>query len=288
VVATYTFFIAFELWRERRKSLHSRTAAAVVPCLHAAIFLVPLGMRAFLPDSFAAEWMTVFALETMIYMVGTAFIVMLMVKDYDVRVYRNAASTDGLTGLLNRRAFLEGSLGLCARQAKSGGSITMLMFDLDQFKSINDRFGHAVGDDVLREFANVVRASLRANDIMGRLGGEEFAVILPEAMDISSRIAERIRGAFETAGASVAGYTIGATVSVGAATSHEPVTNIDALLARADAALYRAKRDGRNRLYGADDEPPSERARVIVAGGSQTAAPENLPRRNREPAAAAG
>ena len=92
VVATYTFFIAFELRRERRKSLYSRTAAIVVPMLHAAIFLMPLAMQAFLPACFAAGWLTVFALETMLYAVGTAFIVLLMVKDHHVDIYRNAAS----------------------------------------------------------------------------------------------------------------------------------------------------------------------------------------------------
>jgi diguanylate cyclase (GGDEF)-like protein len=284
VVAIYTFFIAFELWRERRKSLHSRTAAAVVPCLHAGIFLMPLAMRAFLPETFAADWMMVFTLETMIYMVGTAFIVLLMVKDYDLRVYRDAASTDALTGLLNRRGFLEGSLGLCAHQAKHGQPITMLMFDLDHFKSVNDRFGHGVGDDVLRVFAKVVRSSMRTHDIIGRLGGEEFAAVVPGSMELASRIAERIRTSFEAAGARIATHAIGATVSVGAATSQEAVTNIDALLDRADAALYRAKRHGRNRLYCGEDERPSDRTRLIVAAGGE---PDHLPQRKREPAKAA-
>ena len=103
----YTFFIAHELRRERRKSLYSRTAAIVVPFVHATIFLIPLGMQAFLPEAYAASWLTVFTLETMLYAIGTAFIVLMMVKDNDVDIYRSAASTDHLTGLLNRRAFLE-------------------------------------------------------------------------------------------------------------------------------------------------------------------------------------
>jgi diguanylate cyclase (GGDEF)-like protein len=276
VVATYTFFIAFELWRERRKSLHSRAAAVVVPCLHAAIFLMPLAMRAFLPEMFAAGWLAVFALETMIYMMGTAFIVLLMVKDYDVHVYRNAAATDPLTGLLNRRAFLESALILCAHQAERGEPVTLLMFDLDHFKAVNDRFGHATGDDVLRLFAQVVSSGMRANDIVCRLGGEEFAAIVPEPMQVAARIAERIRAGIEVAGAVVAARRVGATVSIGAATSYEPVVNIDALIARADAALYRAKHDGRNRLHGADDEPPSERARLIAAARAGNA-PEQPP-----------
>jgi hypothetical protein len=93
VVATYTFFIAYELRRERRKTLYSRTAVVLVPFLHAAIFLLPLGMQAFLPVPYAVSWLTVFTLETMLYAVGTAFIVLLMVKENDVDVYRNARST---------------------------------------------------------------------------------------------------------------------------------------------------------------------------------------------------
>ena len=279
VVAAYTLFIAFELWRERRKSLHSRTAAAIVPALNAAIFLMPLAMRAFFPQMFGADWMIVFTLEAIIYMVGTAFIVLLMVKDYDVRVYRNAASTDSLTGLFNRRAFFEGSLSLCARQAKRRQPVTVLMFDLDHFKTINDRFGHGIGDDVLRVFAKVASSSLRASDIVGRLGGEEFAVILAEPMPIGRLIAERIRTGFERAGVKIADHAINATVSVGAATSHEPVTNIDALLARADAALYRAKRHGRNRLYCAADEPPSDQTAAAHPGEAPFA--ESFARRGR-------
>jgi diguanylate cyclase (GGDEF)-like protein len=266
VVATYTFFIAFELRRERRKSLFSRTAALVVPCVHAAIFLLPLGMQAFLPLAVAEGWLAVFALETMLYAVGTAFIVLLMVKDNDVNVYRNAASTDHLTGLLNRRAFLDGARSLCARRGERGLAVTMLMLDLDHFKSINDRFGHAIGDEVLRVFANVARSNMRGSDIVGRLGGEEFAVIVPEPMEFAARIGERLRANFEEAGVTVDGHAIGATVSIGAATSSEPVTDISTLIARADAALYRAKHDGRNRLHAAEDEPPpSHGARPLAA-----------------------
>ncbi|MGA7069448.1 MAG: GGDEF domain-containing protein, partial [Pseudolabrys sp.] len=174
IVPVYTFFIAFELWRERHRTRYSRAAAIVVPCVHAGIFLVPLAMRAFLPADHNAAWLTVFTLETIIYAVGTAFIVMLMVKDHHVHVYRTSACTDHLTGLLSRRAFFENAHTLCAAQARRKEPVAMLMFDLDHFKSINDRFGHAVGDEVLRVFGQVVRASTRADDIIGRFGGEEF------------------------------------------------------------------------------------------------------------------
>jgi diguanylate cyclase (GGDEF)-like protein len=265
VVAAYTFFIAYELWRERRKRLQSRVAAIVVPGLHAAIFLIPLAMRAFLPAMFTTDGLTVFALETVIYMVGAAFIVILMVKDYDVRVYRNAANTDPLTGLLSRRAFMESARELCAMQAKRGQPVTLLMFDLDHFKAINDRFGHAMGDEALRVFARVVHMSTRGSDIFGRIGGEEFAAIVAEPMETASRIAERIRSSFESAGEIISEQRIGGTVSVGAATPFAPADQLDVLLARADAALYRAKRDGRNRMRSDEADPPNESDRLIAA-----------------------
>ena len=263
VVAIYTFCIAFELGRERRKSLYSKTAAIVVPFLHAAIFLMPLAMRAFLPEVIAASWLTVFALETMIYAIGTAFIVVLMVKDHYVHIYRSAATIDPLTGLLNRRAFHENAVALCGLQAKRAAPVSLLMFDLDHFKSINDRFGHSVGDDVLRVFAQIARKSMRANDIIGRLGGEEFAAIVPGDIDIATRIAERIRTSFESVGAAVNAVEVGATVSIGVVMAHEAVMEVGPLLVRADTALYRAKNDGRNRVFAAMDVPEAVHATPI-------------------------
>jgi diguanylate cyclase (GGDEF)-like protein len=264
VVAAYTFIIAYELWRERRISLYSRTAAILVPGLHAAIFLVPFGMKAFLPNAFAAGWLALFALETIVYAVGTAFIVLLMVKDRHVQTYRSEATTDPLTGLLNRRGFLENAHSLCTHQAKRGQPVSLLMFDLDYFKTINDRFGHAVGDEVLRIFARVARASMRESDILGRLGGEEFAAIVPETKEVADLIAERLRAGFEAAGVGIGPHTIGATVSIGAVTSCAAVMDIDALMVRADAALYRAKRGGRNRVCIAEDEPHDPRSLEAV------------------------
>jgi len=265
IVPVYTFFIAMELWRERRRTRYSRAAAVVVPCLHAGVFLVPLAMRVFLPDGHNGAWLTIFTLETILYAVGTAFIVMLMVKDHHVHVYRTAASTDHLTGLLNRRGFLENAQTLRKRLAKRGEAVAVLMFDLDYFKSINDRFGHSAGDEVLRLFARVTKASTRLNDIIGRFGGEEFIAIVPGDIEVADKIAERVRTAFENAGAVIESQPIGATVSIGAASSYDAAMTVDALIAKADAALYRAKHEGRNRVVSTESENASERARLIAA-----------------------
>ena len=155
IAATYTFFIAYELWRERRKSIFSRAAAIIIPAAHAAIFLIPLAVRWFGPDRFANNWLTILAMETAIYGIGTAFVVLMAVKDKHLLHYRRVATTDHLTGLANRRAFLEAATRMQASQGKRGQPVTLLMFDLDHFKSVNDRFGHATGDSVLRVFAQV-------------------------------------------------------------------------------------------------------------------------------------
>ncbi|MEP7031134.1 MAG: GGDEF domain-containing protein [Pseudolabrys sp.] len=265
IVAIYTFFIACELWRERRKSFYSRSAAVIVPCLHAAVFVTPLAMRQFLPGMFAVDWLTVLALEMILYSVGVAFIVLLMVKDHHLHFYRKAATTDHLTELLNRGAFLEAAAQLQGFQGERGEPVTLFMFDLDHFKSINDSFGHSTGDNVLRVFAQALRTGMRASDIIGRLGGEEFCAIVAEPMEMALPIAERIRAGFEAAGVAVDGHAVGGTVSIGAAASYNAVADIDALILRADAALYRAKHGGRNQVCAADEEPGSAQARLMAA-----------------------
>jgi diguanylate cyclase (GGDEF)-like protein len=280
VIALYTFSIALELWRERRKSMFSRTAAIVVPLLHCAIFLTPIVMEATMPESIAHGWLELLALETMIYAVGTAFIVLLMVKDQQVLFHRTAASTDPLTGLLNRRAFMEAAINLCARQEKIQGAVTLMMFDLDHFKSINDRFGHAVGDDTLRVFAASVSASMRVNDVIGRLGGEEFAAIVAADRDTAARIAERVRAGFEAVGVEISGHEIDATVSIGTATAAADRHAVDWLIVRADTALYAAKKKGRNRVEAAPPWTGGDRRQMsarLARGEAATVKPALIP-----------
>ncbi len=285
IVASYTFLTAAELWRERRKTLLRRWPAIFVPMLHGAVFLFPIPLASMLPAdggmvSLATGWIAVFALETMLYVVGTAFIVLVLAKERSVRVMRDAASTDDLTGLLNRRGFFAAAHQLVALQAKRREPVSVLMFDLDHFKSINDRFGHPLGDEVLRTFANAIGASLRAADVIGRFGGEEFVVILGGNLADASVAAERVRLAFQAAGRVVAGREVGATVSIGVASGGIDVAS---LIATADAALYRAKSNGRNRVEGIEQglpgsvEPEFEPAGADglawhINGESQTAA----------------
>jgi diguanylate cyclase (GGDEF)-like protein len=210
----------------------------------------------------AAGWLAVFVLEMLLYAVGTAFIVLVLTKERTLRMHKTAALTDPLTGLFNRRGLIEAARELGIKPAGRAKPVTVLAFDLDHFKSINDRFGHAVGDDVIKLFASVASTNMRVTDFVARLGGEEFAAIISGTLDEGIMIGERVRVAFETAARTVSGRYVGATVSVGVA-AHAAATNIDALLARADEALYAAKSAGRNQVAAElphVDAPPSATA----------------------------
>ena len=162
----------------------------------------------------------------------------------------DAAATDFLTGLPNRRhimARLEQELSRLERDPRALSAV--LMFDLDHFKSINDRFGHAMGDEVLKHFSQMLQLELRKVDSVGRIGGEEFVIILSGAdIDDAARFAERVRARL-AAGALQHGATaINVTVSIGIAAMLASDGGVAASLSRADAALYQAKQDGRDRI----------------------------------------
>lgn len=252
IVAAYTFLIAAELWRERRKSVVRRWPTLFVPMLHGAIFLFPVALANLGVKSPATGWIAVFAIEVVLYVVGAAFIVLVLAKDRTVNRYKIAAETDPLTALLNRRGFFTAAAALMAANRSSKTPVSVLAFDLDHFKSINDRFGHKTGDAVLELFARVARRTMRADDVIGRIGGEEFVAILSGTLAEAGIAAERVRVAFENASLSPDSLQIPATVSIGAACGL-PHVAIDVLIARADAALYRAKTNGRNRVEP-DDE----------------------------------
>ncbi|SES29330.1 diguanylate cyclase [Halopseudomonas bauzanensis] len=163
------------------------------------------------------------------------------------------AATDPLTGLANRRAFLQGMERELRRAGQGLADGALLVLDLDHFKSINDTYGHAAGDKVLIHLAQLMRSMLRQNDIAGRLGGEEFAVLLPDAgHERALAIAERLRLAIERSAIEHEGSIIVATASIGLASLQGEVDEIFTL---ADEALYRAKNEGRNRtVYAANPD----------------------------------
>jgi len=162
------------------------------------------------------------------------------------------AEHDQLTGLLNRRAFTERASALLVRHSIPSPPSALLMLDVDYFKKINDSFGHAAGDRVLVNFARVVGDCLRETSLFGRIGGEEFAILLPDCEpDQALAIADRVRRAFGDSVIDIEdGRQAATTVSIGIAFMNHPLATIERPLLIADRALYRAKAAGRNRVEG--------------------------------------
>lgn len=160
---------------------------------------------------------------------------------------RILATTDALTGANNRRNFLHMAETEVARASRYETALSILMVDLDHFKRVNDTYGHAGGDEVLRQFVEIAKSHLRGTDILGRIGGEEFAILLPETASSGAFIlAERIRHDLEHAQMIWGTQTLHVTASLGVADLNKNDATILDLMARADRALYSAKNSGRN------------------------------------------
>ena len=270
IVAIYAALTAAQLWSERRKTLQRRWPAIVVPVLHGFVLMLPILLGGLLrphDDAFASSiWVTVFSIELVLYAVATVFVIFMLVSERVVTAHKTAASTDPLTGMFNRRGFAEATSRVIEREANAGRPVTVLIFDLDHFKSINDRFGHSAGDEILKLFATVVLSTLRITDLSGRVGGEEFAALLPCPLEEGVIAAERVREAFADSGIVVEDGPVDTTVSIGVA-GGPAGTELEVLLAAADSALYQAKRNGRNRVEAAEELPLSlEKWRRKTAG----------------------
>ncbi len=173
-----------------------------------------------------------------------------LARVYSLRDAEARATTDALTGLPNRRYFDE-YLGLLARRRRADDRVGVLMVDIDWFKKLNDTFGHAVGDHVLREVAQAVAGAVREGDVPARFGGEEFAVLLRNpGPAIAIEVGERVRQAVGSLDLRRMGVP-GVSVSVGVAVAELPDTDLGVVIDEADRALYRAKRAGRNRVVAA-------------------------------------
>jgi diguanylate cyclase (GGDEF)-like protein len=173
-----------------------------------------------------------------------------LARVYSLRAAEARATTDALTGLPNRRYFDE-YLGLLAQRRRADDRVGVLMIDIDRFKRLNDTFGHAVGDHVLREVAQAIAHAVREDDVPARFGGEEFAVLLKNPSGpVAVEVGERVRRAVARLDLRHMGVP-GVSVSVGVAVASEPDVALDAVVDEADRALYRAKRAGRDRVVAA-------------------------------------
>jgi diguanylate cyclase (GGDEF)-like protein len=254
IITTYTWLTAYEFWRGRSEPLVSRWPAIFMLFAHGSLFLLRTPLAAMLPWSithqvFESVWLTVLSFEALLFTIAIAFILLAMAKERTEYRHKTAAMVDPLTGIANRRSFLHDAAQLTKKQAASSYPAAVMLIDLDHFKSINDRFGHAIGDRVLQIFATTAKDLKRSHDLVGRLGGEEFAAVLYNAdREKAVTLAEQVRSAFAEATVEVDGYPVGATLSIGMVLHEGAALDMPELLAQADQALYHAKERGRNRV----------------------------------------
>ena len=257
ILSTYLLLAAYELWSARGESLTSRWP--IIGLLVAHAVLMPL--RIPLAESLGAHQPThvdlfaFVAFEAIFICVCVAYLLGSVVSERTVLRFKRASLSDPLTGVANRRAFLDEAPRVIRRAKYAHQPVALLLFDLDRFKEINDAFGHQAGDEVLTSFSRIATSQLRPADLFARIGGEDFACLLPDTPQQGAlSLAERVRAACEAAGHDfAASYT--ATVSVGVATMSGKNFNVESLLAAADRALYRAKERGRNRVEAAEQAP---------------------------------
>lgn len=260
--AVYTAATTANLWLGRRDRLIARRALIAFAAMHALALSV--GTFSTLIGSTGQDTvpalMSLFGFvyfESIAFALGTAVFVLALIKERAEAASKAAARVDALTGVFNRSALFEKAERARQRCYRERSPLSVVMLDLDRFKSINDRYGHAIGDAVLRKFCEITSAALRPHDLFGRIGGEEFAVIMPGcSVEAAFARAERIRAAFVESCRSIGKHQVKATVSGGVAVSETAGEAIDILLEYADAALYEAKAEGRNRIKRAGQNIP--------------------------------
>ncbi|HEY4199057.1 MAG TPA: GGDEF domain-containing protein [Devosiaceae bacterium] len=240
--------MAVEYWRGRAEAPTQITSLALLYVLTGLSFFACGVAALFHPMAGAGApggWIEAAnSIMTIIALTGAGAVSLALNQSRLAKRHRLDAMTDALTGLLNRRALFDRH-----GEAPVPANTAVLVFDLDHFKAVNDQYGHAVGDTVLRHFADSVRQSLGPQDSAARFGGEEFAIVMSRATpDLAMLVAERIRAHFSTETIETELGPLRCTVSAGVAFAAEAGHSFDTLLSNADGALYAAKRDGRNRV----------------------------------------
>jgi len=280
IITAYVWLTAYEFWCGRSEALISRWPAIVMFFAHGALFLLRTPMIALLPPAsvgsggvYGSVWMTVLSFEVLLLTISSAFLLLAMAKERTELRHRKAAMVDPLTGIANRRSFLHDASMLAKLHIANPRPTAFLVIDLDHFKSINDRFGHAVGDRVLEIFTEAARKSMRGSDLVGRLGGDEFAAVLADtSREKAVAVAERIRDTFAQMAQEVDGHPVCGTVSIGLVHCLERTLDVTELLAQADHALYYAKERGRNRVEVASLDMTGDRKKFEAASTSSVGA----------------
>ena len=254
VIAALT---AWDLWRARGDGLRSRLPTMLVFASYTLFMIARVAVSGTAPfpvgsGPLDAVWFAGFVWLIVGHALFAAFLFLTMTMERREAEQRSFAMSDPLTGLMNRRAFGDFAQRLARRRTGMREPLGLLVLDLDRFKSINDKYGHEIGDKMLKAFADVAEECVRPTDQVFRMGGEEFCFVLPDtALADAIGVAERVRRTFEYIQIETPGGPAATTVSIGiAATQH--AVDIDVLLAAADAAVYEAKARGRNRLVVAE------------------------------------
>jgi len=267
---TYVFAAATTFWRGRKDHLAARTPLAFLSAAHASAFLIGiyssligLTVQYGLPS--LASLFGIIYFESIVFALGTSAFLLALIRERNEAAGRAAARTDSLTGISSRATFLESAGQVLERCRRKGAPISVIMFDLDRFKAVNDGHGHAAGDAVIQKFCELVTAALRPTDLFGRMGGEEFAVVFPESSIEAAWVrAERIRASFAESCRFIRNHQVNATVSGGVSVSVRSEQTLEELLEYSDTALYHAKADGRNRIKRADQSKPEEGPSTVI------------------------
>ena len=255
---------AEEIWRGRAEPLMSRWPTVCVLLAYAGASLARIPATLLSPFLQGQSFMSgvsfaLLAFGALLFTVVLAFLLLNMTKERSELQHKIASLIDPLSGVPNRRAFIDGATRLLAQQSLDLEPLAVFIFDLDHFKTVNDRFGHAAGDTVLRIFAATATATLGRDVLFGRIGGEEFAAMLAVG-DIGEAVAvaDRVRREFHATAAVRDSEGLCLTVSVGVTLGGNGQMPVSELLASADQALYRAKANGRNRVEAAEPVPARE------------------------------
>lgn len=246
-------WMAVIVYRYRPRPTPAEVAAAVAHAVFGLTQLAAGGVALLQGPTSDPELLDLYLKINFLLMPGAfvamgVFVVFILASDLAERT-RRLAVTDPLTGLLNRRGFREAAVRAVAQARRAGRPLSLVLGDIDRFKSVNDTWGHAVGDEGLEAFAEQLARGRRVTDLVARIGGEEFVLLLPNATAAAAvDIAERIRTDLREAGLEVGERRIPLSVSFGVAALGEGIAELDHLLRQADGALYRAKETGRDRV----------------------------------------
>lgn len=257
IIAVLSFLVAMELLKDKKfLSFSGRFAATVFGILGMLFALRSFG-AGLLPEQgnlmSGGEHTAFTYLMAIIFNILIAFSYVLMLSERLNTQLQNMADTDVLTGLLSRRAFIDRMKRILSRAQQNNTALSFLVLDIDNFKNINDSYGHFTGDALLKKYAEVMKDCFRAEDIIGRLGGEEFAIAISNIDNAAAvKVAERLRSEIEKVSILCNDAPVSTTISIGIADLHQNVNGYETLFREADAALYQAKNMGRNRIITAE------------------------------------